>query len=90
MMCLLQETFIWIEKFKESDRKGLPIAVREDFFLGHSCCHFVTVTSVGMFHAESEPVTPLARMVVELRLWSPLALPRPYTGSQSIKVSMLD
>ena len=30
MMCLLQETFIWIESLKDTDAKPLPVAVREE------------------------------------------------------------
>ena len=30
MMCLLQETFLWIEKLGDSESKPLPIAVREE------------------------------------------------------------
>lgn len=29
-MCLLQETFLWIERLKDSDRKSLPVAVKEE------------------------------------------------------------
>ena len=30
MMCLLQETFIWIERIKDGDRKALPTSVKEE------------------------------------------------------------
>ena len=55
-MCLLQETFIWIERIKDGDRKALPTSVKEELLSCALLLPFATLMCAGMFLAESEPV----------------------------------